>query len=63
MLKTRKSIAKRFKLTASGKVVRRTAGYRHLLRNKSTKAQRRSGRDKFVSAGFVSHVRKAMPFG
>jgi large subunit ribosomal protein L35 len=31
MQKTKKSIAKRFKLTARGKLVRRTPGFRHLL--------------------------------
>jgi large subunit ribosomal protein L35 len=62
MLKTKKSISKRFKVTATGKVLRRTAGYGHLLRNKSTKSQRRSGWDKAVSPGFSPHVRRAMPF-
>jgi large subunit ribosomal protein L35 len=62
MLKTKKSIAKRFKLTAGGKVMRRTAGYGHLLRNKSTKSQRRASWDKTVSPGFVPHVRRAMPY-
>ncbi|MDR1435693.1 MAG: 50S ribosomal protein L35 [Puniceicoccales bacterium] len=62
MLKTRKSIAKRFKISASGKVLRRTAGYGHFLRNKSAKSQRRSAVDKKVSPGFAAHVRRAMPF-
>ncbi|MDR2030438.1 MAG: 50S ribosomal protein L35 [Puniceicoccales bacterium] len=63
MRKTRKSIAKRFKLTAGGKVLRRTAGRGHLLRHKSAKQRRRSGVDKSVSAGFASHVLAAMPYG
>jgi large subunit ribosomal protein L35 len=62
MLKTRKAVAKRFKFTATGKVLRRTAGYAHLLRNKSTKSQRRSRGDKAVSPGFSAQVRRAVPF-
>ncbi|MDR1456994.1 MAG: 50S ribosomal protein L35 [Puniceicoccales bacterium] len=61
MLKTKKAISKRFKITAGGKVLRRTGGYGHLLRNKSTKSQRRASWDKSVSLGFSSHVKRAMP--
>jgi large subunit ribosomal protein L35 len=38
--KTRKSIAKRFKITATGKVKRTTAGRGHLLTGKSRKRKR-----------------------
>ena len=38
--KTRKSVAKRFKKTASGKFKRKTAGRRHLLSGKSSKRKR-----------------------
>ena len=62
MQRTRKTIAKRFKLSATGKVIRRTAGYAHLLRNKSTKSQRRAHGDRVVPPGFAAHVRRAMPF-
>jgi len=44
--KTKKSVAKRFKLTATGKLMRRTPGFRHLLAAKSTKQKRRASRDK-----------------
>lgn len=62
MLKTKKSISKRFKLSASGKVLRRSAGYGHLLRNKSVKRQRNASIDKQVSPGFSAQVKRAMPF-
>lgn len=39
--KTRKIVAKRFKITATGKVLRRTPNMRHLRRRKSKKAIRR----------------------
>ena len=39
--KTRKSVSKRFKITATGKVLRRKQGKRHILQNKSRKRKRR----------------------
>ena len=41
--KTRKSVAKRFKLTASGKIIRNRSGKRHLLSCKNAKRRRRLG--------------------
>ncbi len=38
--KTRKGVAKRFKVTGSGKVLRRSQNMRHLRRRKSKKAIR-----------------------
>jgi large subunit ribosomal protein L35 len=38
--KTRKGVSKRFKVTASGKVLRRSQNMRHLRRKKSKKAIR-----------------------
>jgi large subunit ribosomal protein L35 len=63
MQKTNKSIAKRFKVTATGKVLRRTAGVRHFLRNKTTKQRRRARHDKAVSVGFSKQVFKAIAAG
>ena len=39
-IKTKKSVAKRFKITASGKVMRSSAGRRHLCQTKSPKRRR-----------------------
>jgi large subunit ribosomal protein L35 len=61
--KTNKSVAKRFKLTAGLKLMRRTPGFRHLLASKSTRAKRRASRDKRVSAGFSAMYRRCLPFG
>ncbi|MDQ3008464.1 MAG: 50S ribosomal protein L35 [bacterium] len=38
--KTRSGVAKRFKVTATGKILRRTQNMRHLRYNKSKKAKR-----------------------
>ncbi|RKX30597.1 MAG: 50S ribosomal protein L35 [Verrucomicrobia bacterium] len=39
--KTKKTIAKRFKRTATGKILRYRAGHSHLLTGKSSKRRRR----------------------
>ena len=38
--RTRKAVAKRFKITANGKVLRPHAGKRHLMATKSSKRRR-----------------------
>jgi len=63
MQKTKKSIAKRFKISAKGKLVRRTPGFRHLLGSKSTKQKRRATRDKLVADGHARPLLRALPFG
>jgi large subunit ribosomal protein L35 len=39
-MKTRKSLRKRFRITATGKLKRRQAGHKHLLSHKSPKRKR-----------------------
>ena len=63
MQKTKKSIAKRFKISAKGKLVRRTPGFRHLLGSKSTKQKRSATRDKLVADGHARPLLRALPFG
>lgn len=46
-LKTRKSIASRFKITKNGKVLRRPCGIDHLKRNKP-KRSKRKGKSKWI---------------
>ena len=63
MQKTKKSIAKRFKLTARGKLMRRTPGFSHLLSAKSTKQKRRATKDKLVAPGHAKPLLRGLPFG
>ena len=62
MQKTRKSIAKRFKITGTGKILRRTPGQRHLLRKRSKKQKRRAAKDRQVAPGLARQVRVGMPY-
>ena len=63
MQKTKKSVAKRFKISGTGKLIRRTPGFRHLLSAKSTKSKRRASRDKLVAPGHAKPLLRALPFG
>jgi len=60
--KTRKSVAKRFKITGSGKILRRKQGKRHLLQNKNRKRKRNLGKVTLVSDADVKRVMKNLPF-
>ena len=62
MQKTRKSIAKRFKVTGTGKVMRRSPNTRHLLSAKSRKQRRRANKAKRVDSGLEKKMKISMPF-
>ncbi len=59
-LKTRKSVAKRFKVTSTGKVTRRGAQNRHLKANKSKRNARRSKVTKTVKGKFSRKIKKML---
>lgn len=63
MQKTKKSIAKRFKISGRGKLLRRTPGFRHLLSTKSSKQKRRASKDKLVSPGHAAALMRGLPHG
>ena len=61
-LKTRKSAAKRFRMTGSGKIVRRHASLNHSLEHKSTARKSRLSKIALVSEGDADNVRAMMPY-
>lgn len=61
-IKTRKAVAKRFKITASGKVMRSHAGKRHLLSTKSPKRRRSLGTSVQVDATDAYRITQNLPF-
>jgi large subunit ribosomal protein L35 len=61
--KTRKAAAKRFKLTASGKIKRGHAFARHILTSKPSKRKRKLGESTLVAAEDVARVRAMLPYG
>lgn len=60
--KTRKAVAKRFKVTGSGKVLRRKQGKRHILQKKSSKRKRFLGKPALVDETQVWAVKQNLPF-
>jgi large subunit ribosomal protein L35 len=62
-LKTHKGAAKRFKLTASGKAMRRHSFARHILTSKAAGRKRRLAQAEQVSAPDAAHVRRMLPYG
>jgi large subunit ribosomal protein L35 len=61
-IKTKKSVAKRFKITASGKVMRRGAGKRHLLQTKNTKRRRKLRASQAVHSTDAYRITQSLPF-
>ncbi|MBI4324252.1 MAG: 50S ribosomal protein L35 [Chloroflexi bacterium] len=61
-IKTRKAVAKRFKVTARGKVLRMRSGKRHLLASKGPKRRRNLGTAKLVDPTDVYRVKQNLPF-
>ena len=61
-IKTKKSVAKRFKITASGKVLRRRAGRRHLLQGKNPKRRRSLGKAAAVDTTDAYRITQNLPF-
>ncbi|PYL62342.1 MAG: 50S ribosomal protein L35 [Verrucomicrobia bacterium] len=60
--KTRKAVAKRFKITARGKVLRARSSRRHLLASKTAKRKRRLGKAALVHTTDVARIKANLPF-
>jgi large subunit ribosomal protein L35 len=61
-LKTRKSVAKRFKRTAGGKIKRTCAGRGHLFTGKSRKRKRQLRKGALVSSADLKRVSNALVY-
>jgi large subunit ribosomal protein L35 len=61
-IKTKKAVAKRFKITARGKVLRSRAGRRHLNQTKSAKRRRRLGKGAVLGPTDAHRILDNMPF-
>jgi len=61
-IKTKKSVAKRFKITARGKILRARAGRRHLLQSKSAKRRRALGKPAMVDPTDTRRILQSLPF-
>ena len=61
-IKTKRGAAKRFKVSANGKVLRRKAYKRHILTKKSNKRKRNLGQVGLVSDGDHARVKEMLPY-
>ena len=62
-LKTHKGAAKRFRLTATGKIKRGHSHARHILTKKTSKRKRHLDIDTIVSEGDQKRVEAMLPYG
>jgi len=62
-LKTHKGAAKRFRLTATGKIKRGHSHARHILTKKTNKRKRYLDVDVLVAPGDMERVRRMLPYG
>ena len=60
--KTRKAVAKRFKITGTGKALRQQASRRHLLSNKSAKRKRQMAKSLVVDTTDMARIKMNLPF-
>ncbi len=61
-MKTHRAGAKRYKVTANGKIMRRQAGKKHLLGHKSMKRKNRLSGSVEVFEGNIDLIRKELPY-
>jgi large subunit ribosomal protein L35 len=61
--KTKKSAAKRFKVTGTGKILRRKPGLRHLASSKNAKRKRNLGKAGLVHETMEAKIKECLPFG
>jgi large subunit ribosomal protein L35 len=62
-LKTHRGAAKRFKITATGKILRMHSGKRHLLGTKKANRMRRLKKLKLVHHADARNVHRMLPYG
>ena len=60
--KTKKAVAKRFKLTATGKIKTGQAGRRHHAYNKTRKRKRHLAEPKLVDSTDAYRIKSNLPF-
>ena len=61
-MKTNRGAAKRFKMSGSGKVIRRKAFTSHILTKKSTKRKRNLRKSAVVDSANSKGIRRLLPY-
>ncbi len=61
-MKTKSAAKKRFKITGTGKIMRRQTGQSHLLSKKSSRRKRRLSDEQEVTGSDARHVKGLLPY-
>jgi len=61
-MKTNKGTKKRFRITATGKLIRKKAGARHLLTAKSQGRKRRLRKGAVVGTANIRSIKRLLPY-
>lgn len=62
-MKTHRGVAKRFKVSATGKIMRKKAGKSHLLTKKSRRIKRHLKDTETLNKSDAGLIRRLMPYG
>lgn len=62
-MKTKKSAAKRLRMTKSGKLKAKAANLRHILTSKTNKAKRQSRQHVYISDADHKRIARCLPYG
>ncbi|MBN1698392.1 MAG: 50S ribosomal protein L35 [Spirochaetales bacterium] len=62
-MKTRKSAAKRYKLTGKGKIKYKKQGLRHILTKKTSKRKRHLRQSHILNPVEAKRIKKLLPYG
>ena len=61
-IKTKRGAAKRFKVTAKGKIKRKRAKLRHILTSKTRKQKRHLRGEGYISKADRKNIKKLLPY-
>jgi len=61
-MKTKQAIAKRFKITKKGKILKRTGGQDHFNARESGRVKRNKRRDKQIAKADQKNIKRLMPY-
>ncbi|WP_017325685.1 50S ribosomal protein L35 [Synechococcus sp. PCC 7336] len=61
-VKTRRATAKRFRITRTGKIVRRHANHNHLLEHKTSSRKRKLRKTSLVAESDAANVKLQLPY-
>lgn len=61
-MKTKQAVAKRFKITKKGKVMKRTGGQDHFNARESGRVKRNKRRDAQIAKADQKNIKKLMPY-